>query len=284
MLDKGDTVGLVALSDGITEERKEQIEDISNSLYDMGYNTVIAEHIYRPEGKVAFSALHRAGDFMAMIKNPDIKAIFDVSGGDVANEVIEYLDFDEIEDNEKIISGYSDVTTVLNAIYHKTGVNTHLYQVRNIASEHGERQKADLMMELNGESDALCGFDYKFVRGKRMKGIVIGGNTRCFLKLAGTEYMPSFKHKILFLESYGGDEARIRSYFTQLKQIGAFEEVNGVLLGTFSRLEASGMVKAVNILTEVCTGMDFPIAQTDEIGHGADSKAIVIGRDMELSE
>lgn len=284
MLDKGDTVGLIACSDAISAQRKEQIDEIENYLYDMGYKAIVGEHIYNPEKGPAFDREVRAQDFIDMINNPDIKAIFDVSGGEVANEVLSHLDYDAIEAGNKMIFGYSDVTTVLNAIYQKSGVCTYLYQIRNIISEHGERQKADLLMALHEESDDLFDFDYYFARGNRMKGVVIGGNARCFLKLAGTPYMPSFRHKILLLESYAGKEAKIRAYFTQLQQMGAFDEVNGVILGTFTELEASGEIKAVNIFTDVCENKDLPIVVTSEIGHGADSKAIVIGKEIELEE
>lgn len=30
---------------------------------------------------------------------------------------------------------------------------------------------------------------YRFIQGREMQGIVVGGNIRCFLKLAGTEQM-----------------------------------------------------------------------------------------------
>lgn len=282
MLDKGDSIGLIACSDAIRPERKEIVEEVENTLYDMGYKTVAGDKIFKEGDEVAAPAKVRAKVLMDMVANPDVKVIFDVSGGDVTNEILEYIDFDLIEDANKPIFAYSDVTSLLNAIYHKTGVETYLYQIRNIISEHGERQKADLEMTLSGESDDIYDIDYEFVQGKSMKGTLIGGNVRCFLKLAGTGYMPSFKHKVLFLESYSGKEARIRSYFSQLKQMGAFNEINGVLLGTFTELTSEGNVTAAQLLIEICGDDDLPIAVTDEVGHGADSKAVVIGKEIEL--
>lgn len=67
-----------------------------------------------------------------------------------------------------------------------------------------------------------------------MEGVVIGGNIRCFLKLAGTEYMPDFTDKILLLERYGGTVAQIETYMWQLKQLGAFDKIRVVLLGIFT--------------------------------------------------
>ena len=41
MLDKGDSVGLVACSDGFPNDNHEVIDEVENSLYDMGYKAVI---------------------------------------------------------------------------------------------------------------------------------------------------------------------------------------------------------------------------------------------------
>ena len=127
MLDTGDSVGLIACSDGISPDKEEIIHEVENNFYDMGIKTVRG-NIFRPELGVAIPAKERAGELMAMYSNPEIKAIFDVSGGDVANEVLEYLDYDVIKEEEKSFFGYSDLTTVINAIYHKTGVPSYLYQ------------------------------------------------------------------------------------------------------------------------------------------------------------
>ena len=57
----------------------------------------------------------------------------------------------------------------------------------------------------------LFNINYKFIQQDKMHGIVVGGNIRCFLKLAGTEYMPDMENKILFLESLNGDVAKIET-------------------------------------------------------------------------
>ena len=150
MLDKGDSVGLVACSDGFPNENHEVIEEVENSLYDMGYNSVVG-NIYRTEENRTLGCKERAEVLNEMIRNPEIKVIFDISGGDSANEILDYVDYDMLEENGKPVFGYSDLTTLLNAIYCKTGICTYLYQIRNIITGYGERQKADLEMVLSME-------------------------------------------------------------------------------------------------------------------------------------
>ena len=87
---------------------------------------------------------------MSFYKDAEIKGIFDISGGDVANGILPYLDYDVIANSPKIFLGYSDLTTVLNAIYQKTGRASVLYQIRKLIYEHKEEQisenKSDKMV------------------------------------------------------------------------------------------------------------------------------------------
>ena len=115
-----------------------------------------------------------------------------------------------------------------------------------------------------------------------MSGIVVGGNIRCLLKLAGTEYWPDTEDKILLLESYSGNVPRIAAYLSQLKQMGVFEKVQGVLLGTFTEMDSEGYLPTVWELLREYVKEDLPVAVTKEIGHGTDSKAILIGEMLTL--
>lgn len=47
-------------------------------------------------------------------------------------------------------------------------------------------------------------------------------------------FMEQFKN---LLHSYGGEVPQMTTYLAQLKQIGAFEQVKGILLGTFTKME-----------------------------------------------
>ena len=275
MLDKGDSVGLTACSNALSTKYEEVIKELEYSLYDVGLNVKTRENLF---GEI--DGRKKAQILNDMFADDEIKAIFDVSGGDAANEILPYLDYDLIKNSDKTFYGYSDLTTVINAIYAKTDKVGGLYDVRNIIFEYRERQMADFEMTIIAGEDDLWNIDCDFIQGDFMKGIVIGGNARCFLKLAGTEYMPSFKRKILLLESRSGDEIKIRSYFNQLAQMGAFKEVEGVILGTFLELEKTCELSAADILKDIINDEKLPIAVTNQVGHRSDSKAVFIGREL----
>ena len=131
--------------------------------------------------------------------------------------------------------------------------------------------------------NTLFNFQPTWIQGKKMKGEVVGGNIRCFLKLAGTEYLPSFDGKILLLESYSGDVAKMATYLNQYKQLGVFDQINGLILGHFTEMQQKGYEPdIVSLVQEIVGNQDLPIVKTDDIGHGPDSKCVIIGELLTL--
>ena len=194
----------------------------------------------------------------------------------MANQLLPYLDFDLIGKSGKRFWGYSDLTVILNAIYTKTGAPSILYQIRNVLKDKTGVQKAQFESFLRGGDD-LFAFPYRFVQGDRMEGVVIGGNIRCFLKLAGTPYFPDLRGKILLLEAFGGELPQMITYLSQLEQLGAFRKIGGVILGTFTKLEQNGDGAVLEQLVKEYVGPDTSIVRTEFVGHGVDSFGVHIG-------
>lgn len=275
-------VGIVACSNGQKKEYAEQIKTLENTLLDIGLQPVFSDYIYEKESVFSGTAQERAEALMQMYANEEITEIFDISGGDIANGILPYLDYDRISKCNKRFWGYSDLTTVVNAIYAKTGKPSVLYQVKNLVwDESGQQVENFRNTMIEGEND-LFHLDYHFIQQQKMQGVIVGGNIRCFLKLAGTEYMPDLTGKILLLESLGGTVAQMETYLCQLQQLGAFDKVAGILLGTFTEMESNQCQPTMEMLVKRIAGNQLPIAKTKEIGHGTNSKAIVIGQTLAL--
>lgn len=314
-LAKGDKVAIVCCSNGQSLSKKKEIENLKVILEEMSLIPVFSKYIYQkisleevennlkgfPESG---SPLEKARELMGFYEDASIKAIFDISGGDLANTILPYLDYERIASVKKQFWGYSDLTTVINAIYTKTQKVSVLYQIRNLLYEYSAQQKEDFIktcfaknlkdiinddavkkMERENvhnlsatQTTGLFQFPYKFYQGETVEGVVVGGNLRCFLKLAGTEYFPDVTDKILLLEARSGNAAQILTYFSQLEQLGAFKKVKGILLGTFTQMEREQPVSAVYSLLKRYINEELPVVKTEYIGHGEDSKAIQIGK------
>lgn len=270
-------IGIVCCSNGQQNIMKPQFNHLTNILKDMGIQPCYSDFLYEQDGVRSGTGIQRAETLMEFYRDDSISGIFDISGGDIANEVLPYLDYGQIGERNKPFFGYSDLTTVLNAIYTKTGKETGLYQLKNLFGENSGKQIKQFASAFLEGGDELFDFRYHFLQGERMEGIMVGGNIRCFLKLAGTEYFPNLEGKLLLLEACSGEMPQMITYFSQLAQIGVFCKINGILLGTFTKLEAAGQERELEqMVLEFAKGV--PVAKTLEIGHGANSKCCMIGR------
>lgn len=114
ILRAGDTVGIVTLG---SPRDAESVNSRIQTLESMGFNVVVGEFVYSNAGIVAASPMERAADLMNMFENPEVRAIIPTRGGTGVSDIIPYLDFDIIRRNPKIITGYSDITILLNVLY-----------------------------------------------------------------------------------------------------------------------------------------------------------------------
>ena len=296
-------IGIAACSDPLKTGFQKKMGQLQATLQTMDIDVVFSPYIYDRGDGFAGTAKERAEALMAMYRDPEIEAICDLSGGDMANAVLPYLDFACIQQHPKLFWGYSDLTTILNAVYAKTGQIGVLYQLRNLIYDDAENQKqrfsafvekTQLVKRSNEATDPqakhfaytpetddpgaeFLTFPHTFVQGKQMEGVLIGGNIRCFLKLAGTSCIPDFSGKILLLEAMGGGVSQMVTYLAQLKMLGAFEKSKGILLGTFTRMEENREQPDMISLVREIAGWEIPIAKTAHIGHGSNSRAALIG-------
>lgn len=281
LLNYGDKVGIVACSNGLDESNKTKMKQLEIILNSIGLNVVFSDRIYIKNSVFNGNGKERADALMKFFMDYSIKAIFDVSGGDLANEILEYLNFEIIKANPKPFFGYSDLSVIVNSLYSKANINTYLYQIRNLIEDNNKIH--EFKSTFMDDGNELLTFDYEWIQGNKIEGIVIGGNLRCLLKLSGTEYMPDFKDKIIFLESLGGDVPKMVTYLTQYKHIGMFNKVKGIILGSFTEMEREKYSPNIEEIIKYIVGNPkIPIAKTMEIGHGKDSKCIIIGQKIKL--
>ena len=84
----------------------------------------------------------RAACLQELYLNDRIKAIFDLSGGDLANEILPYLDFESIKVHPKPYFGYSDNTVIVNALQRRTGIRNYLYNPKVLVSSEAAVSKS----------------------------------------------------------------------------------------------------------------------------------------------
>lgn len=275
ILNNNDKIALVVCSNGKNIEDKDRLEKLESILVEMGLVPVFTKYIYKDKFGRGAKAQVRAEELMSFYKNKEIKAIFDISGGDIANEVLDYLDYDVIKRDYKPFFGYSDLTTILNALGSQTNEVNYLYQILNIIESTEIRDSFENTFMKNEQT--LLDVKWKFLQGSSVEGEVIGGNIRCFLKLAGIRYFPEVENKVLFIEGLGTSIEGLVTHLAQLKQIGVFDKISGLLIGTFTKIEKEISVEELFELIQEYIPSSLAVAKTQEVGHAKNSKALKIG-------
>ena len=271
---------LVACSDPVSERRLPEMDRIADILREEGLEVVMPRPFFELRSG---DPVLKAESLMDCFKIPGMAWIFDVSGGDLANGVLPLLDYDVIRKSRAVFCGFSDLTTVINAVIAKTGRPAVNYQIRNILYDHADEQLGFLREKILPGKISTDDLACHFLRGGRMKGKILGGNIRCFLKLAGTPFWPDLTGNILLLESMGGGVYQIQTALEQYKQMGVFDQISGILLGTFSKMEAEDLQPSAAELVMQMIPEDLPVACTRYVGHYSDARAVVLGQETELA-
>ena len=265
---------LVGCSNPLKAAYRPFADQLVKILEDRGLEVVVSQFL--TDDTLIGRGEKRARELESFFLDPEMAHIFDISGGDLANTVLGHLDLDQIKDSQAVFYGYSDLTTILTALA-KNGNQAVNFQLRNCLVNKDLLKSGYFDRLLAGKEAAkeLDELEVTFVRGSKMAGPVYGGNLRCLLKLAGS---------ILLLEAYRGQPELVASLLEQCRETGIFNQISGVLLGTFSELDK---LKESQLPEEILLDLlpaNVPIAKTEFIGHRPDAKAIRLGQECVFKE
>src|SRR5699024_6886385 len=113
-LQPGDTIGIVTLGSPLAPTT---INQHIRTLENMGFHVIVGKNVYKATGFLAGTNQERASDLMDMFANEQVKLILSTRGGVGVVGVVPYLDFEFIRNHPKLISGYSDLTGLLNILF-----------------------------------------------------------------------------------------------------------------------------------------------------------------------
>lgn len=278
-LEKGDKIGVIAPSNPITQE---SLEDINNSIMLMessGFKIEFGKYVFDNSLGYGASAIKKAEDINNMFKNPEIKAIFCASGGANSNSTFEYLDYETIKNNPKILCGFSDSTSITNMITAKTGLVTFngptFKALTSWDTEYGYKQVMKRFVEGKLE---LSEPDEEFVTIKEgiAEGELIGGNLNLTTNMVCGKYSLDFKDKILFIEElvFESDPTMVSNYLYKMKQNNVFKQIKGLWIGNYE-----GKIPLEKIVLDVLEDeqITFPIIKSNNFGHIDKKQVIPVG-------
>lgn len=318
----GDSIGVTAPSCGIDNKNDLlRFENALNNIKKLGYKVKITHNCKNGNIKGrSSSALQRVKEFMELYKDPEIKAIIFLEGGDFACEMLEYLDFNEISQlPPKWIQGYSDCTNLtlifniildIASIYGPTfksyGMkklhNSLLDSFRLMKMEEFIQQSYDKCETLSNKENDNPYREYEFSENDiwinlnneeeiSFKGRCIGGCIDLLREvIIGSKYdkLKDFCEKykddgiIWILEEYEGSTSEIFRTLWRMRNIGLFENCNGIIFGRplMIREEYGNLYR--DSINDVIGDLNIPIILESDIGHLAPQIPIVTGSILEV--
>lgn len=276
-LQKGDTIGVVAPSNPIIGENKEEVERARKILEADGFCIRYAKNLFSNTHGYSSSAKEKAEDINQMFQDPEVKMIWCAKGGENSNSVFDYLEYEMIQKNPKIFCGYSDITSLSNVIYAKTGLVTFSgTNFKTIATDETSYSYQEAMKRFVEGSLALGQEEtYQTIQPGKAEGILVGGNLSLTRGLVAGKYKMDFQDKILFLEelSFETGPALVSNYLYYMKQNGVFDQIKGLWLGHYEH-----EIPLAQIVQDVLEGeYSFPIVTCEHFGHTEKKTVIPIG-------
>lgn len=321
LLKKGDTIGVISPSGGLAALVPHRLDNAIKFLESQGYKIKEFSSTRKNNGWESASAKERAKDIMEAFLDKDVKAIICTIGGNTANKTLKYLDFEKIKQNPKILCGYSDLSVLHYAIFSKIGLSTFYgpcmmtqfgeypkplnYTINyfNKAVVEGKIGRIESSKEWTDE--ILNWFSkedlkrprnlkknpgYDWIRKGKATGEIIGGCLHSLTHLIGTEYWPSHKDKILFIELPEGEDfmkgeplSEVDAQLCDLELAGIFREIRGLIVGRPFRYSQEETEKFKEVILDNTKDYDFPILFGADIGHSDPQITIPLGSTVEIS-
>ena len=279
-LKKGDVIGVVAPSNPIIDENIEELERARKIVEDAGFKVKYSKNLFSNTNGYSSTAREKAEDINEMFRDKDVKMIWCAKGGENSNSTFEYLDYDLIKNNPKIICGYSDITSLTNIITAKTGLVTFSgTNFKTIATDETNYSYNEVMKRfVDGSLElGLEGEKYETLNEGVAEGQLIGGNLSLTRGLVSGKYSIDFTDKILFLEELGIDTTPVimSNFLYYMKQNGVFDKIKGLWIGNYEHESGISLEKVILDVLE--DEYDFPIIKSNNFGHTETKTVIPIG-------
>ncbi len=300
----GDTIAIIAPSSSASSFKKtfhnKAIRVIKKEL---GLNISFSKNAFEKDILGSSSVKSRIEDLNKAFSDKNIKAIICVRGGFNANSLLKYIDWENIKANPKPLCGFSDITVLTNSIYAKTGIVS--YVGPNFAS-FSAKEGVDYVVEyfkkclMTNEPFEILPSKMQGERKVKFKknpgcvvlqegeaqGILIGGHMSTLNLLHGTEFMPSLKNSILFLEtdSFGGKESVIEFErdLQSILHITDAKNIKGIVFGRFQKESKMTLEKLKFIVSSKDELKNIPIIANADFGHTQPIATLPIGGTVKI--
>jgi muramoyltetrapeptide carboxypeptidase len=282
----GDTIGVVTLGSPLDAQTiNERIQFLRN----IGFNVIIGEHVYDYNGFLAGSDVERASDLMRMFEDERVKAIIPVRGGVGVAGILPHLNYDIIRANPKIITGYSDITILLNVLFQLSDLITlHSLMLINFRPETASYNFDQFFQSTSTLTAPRLinnppGTQLVSLIPGNVTGQMVGGNLSSFADTLGTPYEIDTTGKIIFLEEVNEPVNKVYRDLNQLRLAGKFRDCAAIVMGECTNCSPQYGVTYEELINSFFIPLGKPLMINLATGHGYYKAAIPIGAQVNLN-
>ena len=294
---RGSRVGIASPASGATNRDIKSFIELCNVR---GYKPVKGELIAHRDGYLSAPDQQRADEFMRMIDDPSIDAIVCARGGYGVMRILPMLDYGAIRDANKIIMGYSDITSLLIAANQLSGIVTYHGPVASSTFNEFTIESFDAVMSpppATMGKDSTSEYDLPSFQDSRVttvvpgvgRGRLTGGNLAMVEATLGTKYEIDTTDAILFLEEINEEPYRIDRMLTHLWLAGKLQTCKGIAIGNFKNCEAKGIsisgpsFTLKEVIQERTKDLGIPVVYGLPFGHVKSKLTLPLGVEAELN-
>src|SRR6056297_4182644 len=197
---KGDTVGIISPSGAI---RPGQLDEAKKILKGMGLKAHPAPNCNGHYGYFSGTDEERLADIQYCLEQEEIDAIWCLRGGYGLTRILDKIDYKLFRERALAVVGYSDITALHMALYKEAGLVSFHGPVLISDFNPYVREQAIQVLRPREEPSFIPAFSEHEVEvwsEGQAEGKLLGGNLSLLAALSGTQYLPSFKDAIVFLE------------------------------------------------------------------------------------
>lgn len=244
----------------------------------------------------------RVSDLHEAFADPAVKGMLTTLGGYNSSGLLDYLDYDLIRANPKVLCGFSDITALATAVYTRTGLVTYSgphfstfgmkrgldytieYFERCVMQEEpfevrpADHWSDDPWYADQEDRDLVPNPGYEVIHSGEAEGRLLGGNLGTLSLLFGTSFMPDLEGSILLLED---DEEMRAVHFDRLLQSlvhqPGFEGVRGIVIGRFQRASEMDLDTLEAIVESKRELAGIPVVANASFGHTTPQFTFPIG-------